>query len=159
MNKPAATQAARNGQGHPPARDHAPEVGSWLHAFLAFLLQLAGLLPNPNTPEGRHAAQALREFQDLLARYQRGELPLPTRHNHRTGELRPRLPRAERRILLTPGLYAALFFTPRAAIAARARITARAGRLAAHKAATRTPVSFFDPSQATPTRALIVPLS
>ncbi len=146
----------------PEARLHAatPEPGSWLHVFLAFLLQLAGLLPQPNTQEGRHAAQALREFQDLLARYQRGELPLPTRHTHRTGELRPRLPRAQRRILLTPGLYAALYFTPRAAIAARARITARAGQLAtAQRARSQTSVSIFGHHTQTPNCAFVIPIS
>jgi hypothetical protein len=146
----------------PEVRLHTPtpEPGSWLHFFLTFLLQLAGLLPEPNTPEGRQAAQALRAFQDLLARYQRGEFPLPTRQNHRTGELRPRLPRAQRRILLTPGLFAALYFTPRAAIAARARIAARAGQLAtALRARSQTPISIFGQSAHMPTHVLFIPLT
>jgi hypothetical protein len=166
MNKLAATPAAPKGQGHTQARHRAPEVclrtpapepGSWLQFFLAFLLNLAGLLPPPNTAQGREAAQALRELQDLIARYARGELPPHT--HHQAAERRPRLPRAERRILLTPGLHAALFFTPRAAIAARARIIARAGHLAARNAATRTPVSFFGPSPDMLNHALFVTLS
>ncbi len=166
MNIPAAPQAAPQGQGHSPARHHAPEVGlrapapepaSWLHFFLTFLLQLAGLLPDPNTKEGRQAAQALRELQDLVARYKRGEL---TPQNCRAAELRPRLPRAQRRIRLTPGIYAALFFTPRAATAARARIAARTGQVTtALQALSRSPVSIFGPSPHVPTHVHFVPLS
>jgi hypothetical protein len=165
MNISAAHQAAPKGQGHTQARHRAPEVGlhapqpgAWLQFFLAFLLQLAGLLPPPNTPEGREAAQALRELQDLIARYARGELTPHTRHH--AAELRPRLPRAQRRIRLTPGLYAALFFTPRAATAARARIAARTGQLTtALQALSRFPVSIFGPSPHLPTHAHFVLLS
>ncbi len=166
MNNLAAPAAAPKGQGHTQARHHAPEVGlrmpapepgSWLQFFLAFLLNLAGLLPPPNTPEGREAAEALRELQDLIARYARGEL---TPHPVPAGEWRPRLPRAQRRIRLTPGIYAALFFTPRAATAARARIAARTGQLTtALQALSRFPVSIFGPSPHLPTHAHFVPLS
>ena len=159
MNNPAAPKAARKGQGHSPARDHAPEVGSWLQAFLAFLLQLAGLFPADNTPEGREAAQALRELQALMARYTRGELTAQDRLPL-APHPRPRLPRAQRRIRLTPGIYAALFFTPRAATAARARIAARAGQVtAALKALSRSPISIFGPSPHLPTHAHFIPLS
>ena len=166
MNKSAAPQAAPKGQGHTQARHHAPEVGlrvpapqpgAWLQFFLTFLLNLAGLLPPPNTKEGREAAQALCELQDLIARYTRGEL---TPQDHQAAELRPRLPRAQRRIRLTPGIYAALFFTPRAATAARARIAARTGQVAAAlQALSRFPVSIFGPSPRVPTHAHFVPLS
>ncbi len=160
MNKPAATQAARNGQRHPPARDPAPEVGSWLHALLAFLLGWSRLFAAPDTPEARAFAQAIRELQSLAARHAAGDLPRsPARPHPPRPHRDPRNPPAQRPSRRTPRRNAALFFTPRAAIAARARITARAGRLAAQKAATRTPVSFFGPSQATPTHALFVPLS
>ena len=166
MNISAAPPAAPKGQGHTLARHHAPEVGlrtpatepgSWLQFFLAFLLNLAGLLPPPTTPEGREAAQALRELQDLIARYARGEL---TPHAIPAGEWHPRLPRAQRRIRLTPGIYAALFFTPRAATAARARIAARTGQLTtALQATSRTHVSFFGPSHHAPTHVHFVPIS
>jgi hypothetical protein len=154
MNNPAAPQAARKGQGHSPARDHAPEVGSWLQAFLAFLLHLAGLFPGEDTPENREAAQALRELQALMARYTRGELT-PQDRLPLAPHPRPRLPRAQRRIRLTPGIYAALYFTPRAAIAARARF-------AQHTRGTPppiTPIFFFGLPGPMPTHAHFVPFS
>ena len=156
MNNPAAPRPAPQGQGHSPARDHAPEVGSWLHLFLAFLLELAGILPKPNTPEGQAAAQVLRELQDLFARYRSGELtPADRAHAALTAEPRPRLPRAQRRLRLTPGIYAALYFTPRAAIAARARFALRT------RGTPRpiTPMFFFVLPDTTPTHAHFVPLS
>ena len=161
MNKPAATQAARNGQRHPPARDPAPEVGSWLHALLAFLLGWSRLFAAPDTPEARAFAQAIRELQSLAARHAAGDLPRSPARRHPPGRIRyARIPRAERRILLTPGLFAALYFTPRAAIAARARIAARAGQLAtALRARSQTPISIFGQSAHMPTHVLFIPLT
>ena len=140
----------------PRAHDHAPEVGSWVQGFLAFLLHLAGLLGQPGTKANQQLAQALRELEDLIAAHARGELSPPSRRPSPapTGQ---RLPRAQRRILLTPGLYAALYFTPRAAIAARARIASRAGGVhAALLATSRTAFSFSSLQAALPNRALIV---
>jgi hypothetical protein len=162
MNIPAAPQPAPQGQGHPPARHRAPEVGSWLRLFLAFFLDLAGLLPRPTTPEGRAAARALRELQELLQRYERGELTPADRRplGRHAPDLRPRPPRSQRRIQLVPGIYAALHFTPRAAIAARARFAAaEPGVAAALRARSHTPVSNFGHSAALPIHALFVPIS
>lgn len=163
MNTSPAPRAARHRAGPPPARHPAPEVGSWLQGFLAFLLHLAGLLANDPTPQGRQAARALRDLQDLIARESRARLdstrlesarPTPRyRHAHHRPRV-PRLPRVQRRIILTPGIYAALYFTPRAAIAARARFATSAGRVAsALQARTNRPFSILSRSAATPTHA------
>jgi hypothetical protein len=155
-----------------PARDQAPEmgapeVGAWLRQFLALLMHWAGLLDTPKSPEARALAQAIRAIQDLVARHADGDLPWSdVPHGHpctRAPYARiryARIPRAERRILLTPGIFAALFFTPRAFIAARARIAARAeGILSALRALSRTPVSIFGHHTQAPTHILFVPLS
>ncbi len=160
-----------------PARHHAPEMGApemgaWLRQFLALLMHWAGLLDAPKTPEARALAQAIRALQELIARHADGDLPWPDApHGHprarspyagvRYARVRyARIPRAERRILLTPGIYSALFFTPRAATAARARIAARAeGVLSALRAISRTPVSIFVRQPRLSTHADFVPLS
>lgn len=169
MNKSAATQATPQGQGQSQARRHAPEVGlrapvsppsAWVQAFLAFLLSLFSIIPQPDSPEGREAAQALQELRELLARYTRGELTAADRRPSRHRAPRVRLPRSQRRIQLVPGIYAALFFTPRAAIAARARFAAaEPGVAAALRALSRTSVSIFGHSAYSPTHAHFVPLS
>lgn len=155
MNKFAATPPQEAPSRHPApevglraqataSRHPAPGMGSWLQAFLAFLMHFAGLIPQPDTPEGRAAAQALRELQDLIANYARGERTAEDRRPCRHHTPRVRIPRAERRLRLTPGIYAALFFTPRAAIAARARFAAgEPGVAAALRTALRSPFSIF----------------
>ena len=164
MNNSPAPRAARHRAGPPPARHPAPEVGSWLQGFLAFLLHLAGLLANDPTPQGRQAARALRDLQDLIARESRARLesarPTPRyRHAHHRPRV-PRLPRLQRRIILTPGIYAALYFTPRAAIAARARFATSAGRVATTLQARTNPLfSILSRFVAPSSHAHFIPLS
>ena len=144
-----------------PSRAPTPEMGPWLQLFLALLLQLAGLPTRSGTAEGREALHALNQLRDLLALYSRGELPMVSRAHARrmahgrTPEMRARLPRSQRRIQLVPGIFAALYFTPRAAIAARARFAA----LLRAPAARPTPFSKISLSTLTPTLALFVTIS
>jgi hypothetical protein len=155
--------------GIPPAPPRTPELSSNLVAgvqrLIAFLLRWSGALSPLSRPQTRELVEALQLLSTLIERYGAGAQGVPRASTPCAStpadacvDPSARLPRSERRELLTPGIYAGLFFTRLAAIAARARCTAIAARRR-RDTPRHPPISIFALSGRIPMHALFVTIS